>query len=742
MSSAAANERSTPDGRPRDPRTGGRRASADTGVRRNVARALPALAIAVAGVAVVCAAVGYFILRELDDRDLISQRQQLVAGIEQVRISGNELAASLAENLGSRPDFANASDLARTLVPPPALRARYNKAFVLDADGRLFAVFPDSTPAPAAIVRLAGELLGSPPIKTAPSGQEGRETLTDFVLIDATPAIGTVARIHRDETGAPSVALVTVTPFHAHVLADIGRVAGAEGLSVDAAAVGGARASLALNDRHGRIIGWLSWAPDRPVFDAARRLAPLLAIVAACFIAFAVMAIQLLRREAQSWRDVAAPSDADPLTRIAGRGRILEVLDRALAARAPDDIVLFATVNLDGFTEINDSFGYRVGDQLLISAAMRLREVTPPAAMVGRIGGDEFAIVMTVDDPVAAADVASTAMNRLSDPFSVGNQVVQIGACVGLALAPRDGDSRDEIVRRADLALRAAKRRGRGTVVGFDLAIEQEFHDRRFIMRALRNAIAEDALEVHYQPIVAAGTQRVLGVEALLRWRHRTRGEIPPEVFVPIAEQAGLMPQLGEFVLRRAIANAARWKNLFISINLSPLQVRDPRLVDLVGSILKHTSMAPGRVVLEITEGVLIDDPENAIKRLARLRALGVKIALDDFGSGYSSLRYLQRFPIDKLKIDMSFVAPLGQSESAGVIVQAIIALGRALNLVVLAEGVETEEQRILLRLAGCDEMQGHLFSKPLVASEVDALIAREARLAAQAAAPAGVAAR
>ena len=282
------------------------------------------------------------------------------------------------------------------------------------------------------------------------------------------------------------------------------------------------------------------------------------------------------------------------------------------------------------------------------------------SAAIGRIGGDEFAVVMTAEGPVEAVEAANTAMNAVAQPFRVANQSAQVSVSVGLALAPRDGETRDELARRADLALRAAKRRGRGNVVGFELQLEQEFHDRRFIMRGLRRALAEDSLDVVYQPIVTVDANRIVGVEALLRWRHRTRGDIPPEVFVPIAEQAGLMPQLGEFVLRRALAEAARWKNLFVAVNLSPVQVRDPTLVDLVAGILKQTGTPAARVVLEITEGVLIDEPEKAIKRLEKLRALGLKIALDDFGSGYSSLRYLQRFPIDKLKIDKSFVAALG----------------------------------------------------------------------------------
>ena len=224
---------------------------------------------------------------------------------------------------------------------------------------------------------------------------------------------------------------------------------------------------------------------------------------------------------------------------------------------------------------------------------------------------------------------------------------------------------------------------------------------------------------------MAAEGNEIVGLEALLRWHHPTRGAIPPARFIPIAEQAGLMDQLGELVLRRALADAARWPDLYVAVNLSPMQVRDRKFVDRVAAILAESKIAPARLVLEVTEGVLIDNPETAKSRLDELRALGLKLALDDFGSGYSSLTYLQRLPFDKLKIDRGFVAALDHSANAGVIIQAIIALGRALNLSILVEGIETEEQRALVRLAGCDEMQGYLFARPAPREEIDRMLTR-----------------
>jgi EAL domain-containing protein (putative c-di-GMP-specific phosphodiesterase class I) len=285
-------------------------------------------------------------------------------------------------------------------------------------------------------------------------------------------------------------------------------------------------------------------------------------------------------------------------------------------------------------------------------------------------------------------------------------------------------------VRRAGLALRAAKRAGRGNARSFEPQIETDYAERRFLLHELQSAIALQTFNIEYQPIVAADGGAMVAVEALLRWTHPTRGPIAPSVFIPLAEQSGLMSQLGEIVLRRALSDGARWPTLSVAVNLSPLQIRDCWLVDLVANIMAETGIDPSRVVLEVTEGVLIDNPQEAQARLQALRALGVRLALDDFGTGYSSLNYLQKFPFDRLKIDRSFVASLGTSGNTGAIIQSIVTLGHTLGMKVLAEGVEKDEQRVLLRLAGCDEMQGYLFAKPRPAAEIDEALARPTRLA------------
>ena len=305
------------------------------------------------------------------------------------------------------------------------------------------------------------------------------------------------------------------------------------------------------------------------------------------------------------------------------------------------------------------------------------------------------------------------------------DQTWQISAGIGFAQAPQDGTTGDELSRHAALALRAAKRGGRGSLRRFVPQIHQEHSERRFYLRELEDAVERKAFDVHYQPVVAADGGGIVGVEALARWTHPTRGAIAPAIFIPLAEESGLMNRLGEIVLRRALADGARWQNLFVAVNLSPVQMRSRGLVDLIGALMAETGMPASRLVLEVTEGILIDNPRETQAKLEALRALGVSTALDDFGTGYSSLSYLQKFPFDRLKIDQAFVASLGTAGTTGAIIHAVVTLGHALGMKVLAEGIETDEQRVLLRLAGCDEMQGFLFAKPCPAAAIDEVLAR-----------------
>jgi diguanylate cyclase (GGDEF)-like protein len=491
----------------------------------------------------------------------------------------------------------------------------------------------------------------------------------------------------------------------------------------------GDREVQTLLDRNGRIVGWLNWDPERSATAAMNGISPLAVLIALGFVSLLTAALwqlrRLDRRLASSQQQIREHLQVEPVTGLPNGDDILDRLDRAAAARKADECLAFAILDLDGFRDAKDAVGEAGGDEVLLEVANRLRKAMAPDVVVGRLRSNhKFALMMAASDPQTALATAEAARMAISRPIWIG-QALQVAASVGLAVAPRDGVAGEDLVRRADLALRAARRRGGGMVVAFAADMEAEFEAQRFIKRELGRALAARDFDVHYQPIVTAEGSAIVGLEALLRWKHPIQGAIPPARFIPIAEQAGMMDQLGEFVLRRALCDAMRWPNLYVAVNLSPMQVRDRKFVDLVAAVLAETRIRPSRLVLEVTEGVLIDNPEAAKSCLDDLRALGLKLALDDFGSGYSSLTYLQRLPFDKLKVDRGFVAALDHSANAGVIIQAIIALGRALNLSILVEGIETEEQRALVRLAGCDEMQGYLFARPAPREEIDRMLAR-----------------
>jgi diguanylate cyclase (GGDEF)-like protein len=504
------------------------------------------------------------------------------------------------------------------------------------------------------------------------------------------------------------------------------RASGLKELRFETEPAGNGRDVQSMLDSKGRIIGWFSWQPERAATAMMHKLLPVAAAIALGLIGFAALAIWQLGRLgfqlARTEQYARKLEHQDLLTGLPNHDHFFELFDEAISTRRPEEVLGFAVLDLDGFDEINDALGHAGGDEVLVELGARLLEGLPAGAVVARLGSDEFALLISACEFRVVHDVTEIVRQSIIRPIWI-NQIVQLGVSIGVAVAPHDGTVRDELTRRADLALRSAKQRARGTAVFFAADMEAEFQERRFIKRELARALTARAFDVHYQPIVKADGGDIVGVEALLRWNHPVRGFVPPSLFVPVAEEAGLMNPLGEFALRRALADAARWDGLYVCVNLSPIQVRSRALVDLVSAVLKETRFEPSRLVLEMTESVLIENPDEINARLRELRGLGIQLALDDFGSGYSSLGYLQKLPFDKLKIDRSFVLGFGESANGGVIVQAIVTLGRALGMGVVIEGVETEEQRVLARLAGCSEMQGYLFAKPAAAAEIDRLI-------------------
>ncbi|MET7245972.1 EAL domain-containing protein [Methylobacterium sp. EM32] len=384
-------------------------------------------------------------------------------------------------------------------------------------------------------------------------------------------------------------------------------------------------------------------------------------------------------------------------------------------------------LDLDHFKLVNDTAGHPAGDALLREVAGRLRACLGPEGLVARLGGDEFAILKDAGREALAA-LADRIIAALARPFTLEGQDVAIGVSIGIALAPEHGDDPDGLLRKADTALYAAKADGRRTQRLFEPAMDAALQGRRALERDLRAAIAAGALEVHYQPLVAAGSLAVTGCEALLRWHHPERGFVPPGAFIPVAEETGLIAPLGEWVLHQACREAAGWpEGVRVAVNLSPAQFRTPDLVGTVARALRESGLDPARLELEITEQVLLEETEANLAVLHRLRGLGLRIAIDDFGTGYASLSYLRAFPFDAIKIDRSFTAALGREAAAVAIVQAVIGLGASLGITTLAEGVETRGQLAALRRSGCGEMQGFLFSRPMPAAEIRRLVAAAA---------------
>ena len=422
----------------------------------------------------------------------------------------------------------------------------------------------------------------------------------------------------------------------------------------------------------------------------------------------------------------------DALTGLPNRVQFRDKLEHAVSRCSDSSPLAVLSLDLDRFKMVNDTLGHPVGDELLRLVARRLDSCVRSTDLVARLGGDEFAIIQAgAEQPAAASALAARLVRVLAMPFEIGGHTVAVGASVGIAVAPHDGANPDELMKKSDLALYEAKAAGRGGFSFFRRQMDEQAQERRALEVDLRGAAANGELELHYQPIVSFTDREVQGFEALLRWRHPVRGMVMPDLFIPLAEETGLIDAIGEWVLNAAFAQAALWPaHIGIAVNLSPLQLKSGQLVRAVREAFERSGLAPERVDLEITESVLLAENSVNVAILHELRTLGLRISLDDFGVGFSSLSYLRSFPFRKIKIDRSFVRDVVGNKEAAAIVRAMTTLGNTLDMVITAEGVETESQFDCLRGLGCDEAQGYLISRPRAAVDLVALLHPERQLA------------
>ncbi|TXG84025.1 MAG: bifunctional diguanylate cyclase/phosphodiesterase [Sphingomonadales bacterium] len=550
-------------------------------------------------------------------------------------------------------------------------------------------------------------------------------TLSGFMELKGRVAAISVSQIapanpYRNPPKAAPTYLMVVKPLNDSLLNQISQTSGLRGLRL-AKESAGLENSVAVHATDGRIIGVMAWDYE---------MAGNLVVIMVCLVLMPILGglswivLVASARTRATWIDLCA-SEAralhmahhDTLTGLPNRLAFLNALTERMMENGQSIILYF---DLDGFKEINDSLGHEAGDSVLRETARRVMEMLGNQHLLARLGGDEFAILMGEDSlSTRADDVASALLSSLVEPFVIAGMAHRIGASIGIARGSLDIDAQ-EVVRRADVAMYTAKSSGKGRAHWYSNAMDEGRTLRSEIEAELRQALRQGDIKVAYQPIVRSDSHAIICVEALARWTSPTRGVIGPDVFIPIAEQSGLIIELGQHVLREACLAVKDW-NIDLAVNISPIQFRHPGLVADILFVLKETGFSASRLELEITEGSLIENSAVAQSMISALREEGIRISLDDFGTGYASIGYLRKFQLDKIKIDKSFTDRIERDRETAMITTAIIALGSALNLPITAEGVETADQAAMLRIAGCRQFQGWLFGKPLFADALEA---------------------
>ncbi len=583
-------------------------------------------------------------------------------------------------------------------------------AAVVDASGRLIFGVQNGLPVEAGTIEALME--GLRPSLYAAARSPGRAAGT-FVDVSGLPAYAAVARIcaHATPGRCTERFLVRATGLET-LIRDAAIASGWRNLRVERDTPTGS--SLPIPGADGALIANLVWDAATPGSDALRASAPW-TLGALALIGLCVLGLSRRVRRATAALDRASAealrlAGTDALTGVMNRRAMQDCAERHVAAGTRFHMV---SLDLDGFKEINDTLGAETGDLLLIEMARRLLRMAPEGGVIARLGGDEFAALLPGDDDAGALEFARDLVLTLNQPFAITGQSISVSASIGVASC-RQAARPEEVLRRADVALYAAKAAGGGGAQAYRPMLDETPRLVRGLDREMRAGFAQGQFHVVYQPIFSVATGGFGGVEALLRWTHPERGPISPATFIPAAEKLRFVLDLGDFVLREACGRLADRPDLSLSVNLSPVQLLDDRIAERVRRILAETGMDPARLEFEVTEGYLVSQEDRALRTLRRLRDdLGVRISLDDFGSGYASIGFLRRFPLDKIKVDQSFVRPVETDPLARRMFLSMVGLSQALQIPITAEGVETEAQAAFVRAAGCDHLQGYLFARP-----------------------------
>lgn len=522
-------------------------------------------------------------------------------------------------------------------------------------------------------------------------------------------------------TRKPPAVLVSLIPLRGQKLNNISSMSRLEGFvlapeQVERDGVG----AFQLKSPRGNDIGVIAWQASQPGTQMLQRINPFLAvaalIIAAVVIAVTIFTRQMTRRLARSEANAVHSAQHDALSGLPNRSSFQTLLTETLeesARKESSTAVIY--MDLDHFKDINDTLGHSAGDKVIVAVANRLKQVLPENGIVARISGDEFAMVISdCENDEWLEYILDQVQDEISRPVKIGRRELHASLSMGAAIAPKDGKNPDELLRKADIALYDAKANGRNRRSFFEPTMEQHVQSKDEMSRELRLALRNDELDLAYQPQSDTDAKKIVSVEALARWTKVDGTVVPPSLFIPVAEETGLINDLGIWVLNKACARAHDWPGVVVSVNVSPNQFKHPRFVEKVMAILGANNLPPERLEIEVTESVFAGRDDSVLNALRRLKGLGVKVALDDFGSGYSSLSYLRRFPFDTLKIDRDFVSDMNGNPEAEAILVSIIQLGKALGMTIVAEGIETIDQIRFLQAHDCHRMQGYFISRPL----------------------------